>query len=161
MEVVRLSLRVFVLMRIFSAAFPTKCCSLTSQNISYVCEAINTVTGYSLSVPGSVPSECLKECEHGWYNKNNTLMVDSKEPREEAIPRNLTTTTCLDEAYWRMDCHCSGKANFEVSYRGISGIALHWMESYLSGRSFKVSWRGKCLNPSNSQLGLLTLKSRP
>ncbi len=30
---------------------------------------------------------------------------------------------------------------------GISGIALLWFKSYLSGRSFRVSWRGEVSNP--------------
>ncbi len=31
--------------------------------------------------------------------------------------------------------------------KGISGTALQWFESYLSDRSFKVSWRGEVSRP--------------
>ncbi|KAF4088514.1 hypothetical protein AMELA_G00082950 [Ameiurus melas] len=102
----------------------SKGCSLTSKNISYTCKDISTVRGYTFPVPDGVPGECLRTCEHGWYHKNDTFLVDSKEPYVgnlsepivEVTPQNLTTYTCLDEPYWKMDCQCSGKANFVASY---------------------------------------------
>ncbi len=32
---------------------------------------------------------------------------------------------------------------FALSSLGITGISLHWFESYLSGRSFRVAWGGE------------------
>ncbi len=32
---------------------------------------------------------------------------------------------------------------FALSSLGITGISLHWFESYLNGRSFRVSWGGE------------------
>ncbi|XP_053088441.1 uncharacterized protein LOC117599236 [Pangasianodon hypophthalmus] len=99
-------------------------CSLTSKNISYTCKNISTGTGYTFRVPQSVPTECLKRCEHGWYHKNNTFLADSKEPHVGNLPEpivevtlwSLTTYTCLDGPYWKMDCQCSRSANFVASY---------------------------------------------
>ncbi len=50
-----------------------------------------------------------------------------------------------------------------LSSLGITGIPLHWFESYLNGRSFKVAWGGEVSTehqlvtgvPQGSVLGLL------
>jgi len=50
-----------------------------------------------------------------------------------------------------------------LSSLGITGTPLHWFQSYLTGRSFRVAWRGKVSKahqlttgvPQGSVLGLL------
>ncbi|XP_053480308.1 uncharacterized protein LOC128607459 [Ictalurus furcatus] len=131
----------------------SKGCSLTSKNISYTCKNIRTVRGYTFSVPDDVPDECLRTCEHGWYHKNGTFLVDSKEPHVgnlsepivEVTPQNLTTYTCLDEPYWKMDCQCSGKANFVASYIAVQspknvGVIANDDEARSHNASYHLLW---------------------
>ncbi|XP_058272507.1 uncharacterized protein LOC131369601 isoform X2 [Hemibagrus wyckioides] len=137
------------------ATYSETCCSQTSENISYTCENISTVSGFRLSVPESLPPKCLEECEHGWYTKNNTFLVDSKETcgnLSELIvkvtPWNVTTHTCLDGAYWKMDCPCSGKNNLVVSYEAVESpkpVGKDVEEGSYNGKLLHLLWLLLCI----------------
>ncbi|XP_056331121.1 uncharacterized protein LOC130243096 [Danio aesculapii] len=74
------------------------------------CKELATSNGFIYQVPlDLIPGGNLKDCEHGWYFPNGTLLVDSTIPGENlgfvvrVNPENLTVKTCVN-LQWQLDC---------------------------------------------------------